>query len=231
MPSLSILILLPFWSASVSDFSSSLSTIELPAGVASVITILSSSKCSFIPERLLYIFSWLSSLPVSGAALALLCSMPRIIGWRGSASRKPTVTSSPISGRKKKPRSSPASRLATRAHRPSPVSPSSGRRTRTRCSLSGSSLLVTMPICRPDTAGSRPPAASALTGRGAARSTPPNWTCVFQPWTRLNSWRTPVTSTLPLKRRPNPASSTTTPGRRLAIPSHLPRPETWSTRR
>ena len=45
-----------------------------------------------------------ASAACKGAGLALLFSMPKIMGSRGSSFKKPTITSSPTSGLKKKPR-------------------------------------------------------------------------------------------------------------------------------
>jgi hypothetical protein len=63
-------------------------------------------------------FSWLSSLELIGAGFALLFIMPRTMGSRGSSFRKPTITSSPISGLKKEPLWLPASSVARRAQVP-----------------------------------------------------------------------------------------------------------------
>ena len=57
-----------------------------------------------------------------------------------------TTTSSPGCGSMYRPRSLPALTVATRAHQPSMLSPSAGNFTRTRPILSGSLLLVTMPM-------------------------------------------------------------------------------------
>ena len=144
--------------------SSSLISSLLPLGVSSVTTLVSSLKRSFIPLRVTIPFSWLSSDGSMGGGLALLWSTPRITGLRGSLSRKPRITSSPISGRKKKPRLSPASGIAMRAQTPSSSLLIFGMRTFTRNSPSGSpSSAVTRPICNPSIGGSNPPAAASAT--------------------------------------------------------------------
>ena len=99
MPLLSSFTELPFWSVSVMDLSSSSSTMVLPPGVARVIFFFSSSNSSLSFERVTMVLTLFSAVAAMGGGSVELCRLPSTTGWLGSSSRKPTMTSSSISGR------------------------------------------------------------------------------------------------------------------------------------
>ncbi len=152
--------------------------------------------------------------------------MPNTTGLRGSLFKKPTITSSPTSGRKKVPLLLPASNVAIRLHTPSSFASIIGRRTRIRSWLLGSfSKAVTTPICKPCMAGSISAAGGDCTPGCWVNCSfdKPNCTSVFHLPFAI-SCRTPDTNTLPLNLSPTPPILIRSPGFILPYPLKRTRP-------